>query len=63
MEIKLTSHDIKIIKLANKNYSFRLNKNIVVEGIPTKRKAYDHAQELLKIIFKTTMKIKENEFI
>lgn len=56
MKLKLTSHDIKIIKLAPKNYSFRLNKDIVVEGIPTKQKAYKHAEELLKIIFKSTIK-------
>ena len=58
MKLTLTSHDLKVNKSKDGTYWYRLDKGIKVEGLPSKRIALTHASEILKLIFKNTMKTK-----
>jgi len=56
MKLLLTSHDLKINKAKDGTFWYRLNKDIKVEGVPTRKLALKHAEELLKILFKNSIK-------
>lgn len=58
MKLILTSHDLKVHKSKDGTYWYRLDKGIKVEGIPSRKLAFRHAEEVLKEIFKNTMKTK-----
>ncbi len=55
MKIKLTAKEINL-KGSKGNYSYRINDNVKVEGIPTKEKALESAEENYAIILKNRMK-------
>ena len=55
MKLKLTKKEINL-KEENGTFSYRINDNVLVEGIPTKELALESAAENYAIILKNRMK-------